>query len=289
MKLIFRTLQEGADEYLDESRINTELTGALVRFRAKNSLLPESAQTGRVVAVLAPSGGSGASTLAVNIGISLAQQYKECGLIDLRLSAGDLASMLNLKPIHTLVDLCDNLERLDQRMFDQFFVRHGSGVSLLAAPHEFSHIKRITDKGVRRTLSMARVRFPYVVVDLDNAFSNEQIEALWLSDVIMLVLRLDYTAVRNTRRVLENLKQLGIGHDRVRIVANGYWQSKQLKVVQAEEALGMKIVHLIPQDPASVNQAVNKGIPALLSQPSAKFSKSVRKLIASLNGHCPRK
>ena len=57
---------------------------------------------------------------------------------------------------------------------------------------------------------MARVRFPYVVADLDNAFGAEQVEALWQSDVILLVLRLDYTSVRNTRRVLDNLAELGV-------------------------------------------------------------------------------
>ena len=51
-----------------------------------------------MIAVLAPSGGSGSSTVAANLGIVLAEKHRECGLVDLRLSAGDLASMLDLRP-----------------------------------------------------------------------------------------------------------------------------------------------------------------------------------------------
>jgi pilus assembly protein CpaE len=284
-QLILKTLQEGADEFLDEEQLEAELAGSLVRFKSKGALRQIPEQTGRVISVLAPSGGSGASTVAVNVSIALAEKHRGCALIDLKLAAGDLASMLNLKPAYTLADLCDHLERLDQSMFDQFFVRHKAGVSLLAAPHEFSDISRVTSKGIRRTFSLARVRFPYIVADLQNVIDSEQVEALWQSDVILFVLRLDYTAVRNARRALDNLEHLGIGLERVQIAVNGYWQRKQLTVGQAEQALGMKVSHFVPYDPAAVNQAINQGVPVVLHRPSAKISHNLRNLSASLNGH----
>jgi len=286
-QLILKTLHEGADEFLDETQVEAELAGSLVRFKAKGALALGPEQTGRVISVLAPSGGSGASTLAVNVSIGLAERHQGCALIDLKLPSGDLASMLSLKPSYTLADLCDNLPRLDPSMFDQFFVQHKSGVSLLAAPREYADIPRITSKGIRRAFSLARVRYPYIVADLANAFGSEQVEALWQSDVILLVLRLDYTAVRNVRRALDNFRHLGIGLDRVQLVVNGYWQRKQLSAGQAEEALGMKILHYLPYDPASINQAINNGTPVVLHRPSAKISRDLRKLSASLNGYLP--
>ncbi len=286
-RMILRTLHEGADEFLDESALDTELASALARFKSRESLPAERQQAGKVVAVLGPSGGSGSSTLAANLSVALAQQYGECGLIDLRLAAGDLASMLDLNPAHSMADLCAHLARLDQSMFEQFFARHRSGVCLLAAPIGFADVQRVTSRGVRRTLAMSRVRFPFVVLDLDNAFDVEQVEALWQADTVLLVLRLDYISVRNARRVLDNLVRLGIGLEAVRLVVNGYRQRKQLSVAQAEEALGMKIAHYVPHDPATVNQAINKGVPVLLYYPSAKVSKSIRALTAAFNGRAP--
>jgi pilus assembly protein CpaE len=278
-------LHTGAAEYLDEAILEAELSGALARFKARAAVISSQQTAGWVISVLAASGGSGSSTIAANISATFAQQLGQCGLVDLRLSAGDLTSMLDLQPTHTIADLCDHLSRLDQSMFDQFFVRHASGVALLAAPSRFADIPRVTAKGVRQTLAMARVRFPYVVVDLNDAFGSEQVEALWQSDVIVLMLRLDYTSVRNTRRALENLGHLGIDMGRVKVVVNGYGERKQLTVAQAEEALRVKIAHLVPSDPASINQAINRGVPAVLCCPSGKASKSLRRLAADLNGH----
>lgn len=283
-KLILRALHEGADEYLDEAALDTELAAALIRLKARESSPPESEAAGLVVAVLGPSGGSGSSTVAANLSAGLARGSGSCGLVDLRLAAGDLASMLDLKPSHTIVDLCDRLSRVDQSMFEQFLARHRSGIHLLAAPREFAQIQKVTAKGIRRALTMARVRFPYVVVEVENAFDNEQLEALWQADVILLVLRLDYPAVRNARRVLDNLIDVGIGVEQVRLVVNGYRQRRQLRVTQAEDALDMKIMHYIPNDPARVNRAINNGIPVVLQRPSARVSRSIMDLAASING-----
>ena len=283
-KLVLTTLHGGADEYLDEAMLESEVAAALVRLRAKQTSTPELDEAGTVIGVLGASGGSGSSTVAVNLSAALADRAGTCGLIDLRLSAGDLAPMLDLQPPHTIVDLCDRLSRVDQSMFEQFLTRHPSGVHLLAAPREFMHIEKITDKGVRRALAMARVRFPYVVVEVDNAFGPEQVEALWQADVIVMVLRLDYTSVRNTRRAMDNLVELGIGLDQVRLVANGYRQRRQLRINQAEEALGQKIMHYIPNDPGRVNRAINKGMPVVLHRPSAKVSRSIMDLATSVNG-----
>jgi pilus assembly protein CpaE len=222
--------------------------------------------------------------VAANLATVLAGKADQCGLIDLRLSAGDLASMLDLRPTHNIADLCDHLGRLDQCLFEQFFVLHPSGVSLLAAPMEFDDVHRVTARGVRRALALARVRYPYIVMDLDQDFAEPQVEALWQSDVIVLVMRLDYTSVRNTRRVLDNFLKLGLGVDRVRVVVNNYGQRRQLGVAQAEAALGMKIAHYIPNDPAVVNQAVNKGVPLVLQFPRAKVSRRIQELAASVNG-----
>ena len=97
-------------------------------------------------------------------------------------------------------------------------------------------------------------------------------------------MRLDYTSIRNTRRAMQNCAEMGLGVERVRLVVNGYGQRRQLTAGQVEDALGMKILHYIPNDPASVNQAINKGVPVVLHRPSAKVSKEILRVAASVNG-----
>ncbi len=205
-KLVLRALRGAVDDYLDQHDLEPELIAALERWRASKAMQEDA---GRVIAVLAPSGGSGSSTLAVNIATVLAKQHKSAALFDMKLQTGDLAALMDLKPTYTLADLCQNVARLDRTLFERSLVRHASGVSLLAPPRHFDDIARITPDGVHQALNLAKALFPYVVIDLDHSFRPEQIEVLNQAEVILLVLRLDFSSLRNTRRTLEYLERHG--------------------------------------------------------------------------------
>ena len=107
--------------------------------------------------------------------------------------------------------------------------------------------------------------------------------------MILLVLRLDFTCLRNTRHALEYLKELGVDPERVRLVANRHGQPKEVPAATAEEALGVKIFHLVPEDAKSVNRANNNGVPLVLENPRAKVSRSLTALAHSINGHHHKK
>jgi pilus assembly protein CpaE len=281
-RLVLRALRAGAGDYLDEAELGTELQAALARLQTD---VPIQTEPARTIAVLAPSGGSGSSTLAVNVATVLAREHKRTLLFDLKLEAGDLASLLNLKPTHTLADLCQNVTRLDRTMFERALVHHSSGVSLLAPPHMLADIRLVTAEGIRQALTLARGLFPYVVVDLDHSFREEQTQVLRLANVILLVMRLDFTSLQNTQRTLDYLtNHLGVGADRVRVVINRYGQPREVPALKAEQALGVKIFHYVPEDPKTVNRANNNGVPAVLEYPRARISKSVAKLAISVNG-----
>lgn len=285
-KFILTSLHEGADEYLDESQLEEELAEALIRLKTRQVQEEEDLSgSGHIISVLGPSGGCGASVLAVNLATALAVHHGSSGLVDLRLGAGDLAPLMDLKPARSLADLCANLGRVDRELFDQFFIRHASHVHLLAAPIATGDCQSVSAKAVRQVLAMARRRFAYCVTDLDRTFAEEQVEALRQSETVLLVLRLDYTAVRNARRALERMEEFGIAANRVCPVVNRYGERKQLSVGQAEDALELKIEHFIPDDPAQINGAINSGKPFVLERPSAKVSQKVAALAASVNGH----
>lgn len=287
-KLILSALHNGADEYLDISSLEEDLAAALARMKAREmSAQVERRAAGRIIAVLGPSGGSGTSTLSTNIAVSYAMRHGSSGLVDLKLGAGDLSALLDVRPQHSIADLCRNLERLDRSMFEQFFSAHDSGTHLLAAPYDPNEVFAVDAKGVRQMLAMSRARFPYVLLDVGSDLGDVQIEALWQSDILLIVLRLDYISLRNARRTMDRLIALGLGTERVQFVANGCGVPKQLSIAQAEQALEMKIKYFIPNDPRRVNGAVNSGVPVVMQHPGAKVSKSLAKLADGLNGHCP--
>jgi pilus assembly protein CpaE len=281
-KLVVQALRGGADDYVDEEDIEADLVVALGRL--KREMAVKSGEEGRVIAVLAPSGGSGSSTLAANIATALAREHKSTVLMDLKLESGDLSALLDLKPTHTIADLCQNVARLDRVMFERSLTRHSSGVHLLASPLQFNDVQFVSAEGVRKALGMAKLMFPYIVVDLDHSYHAEQVEALRQAHQILIVLRLDFAALRNARRTLDYLEKLNISRDRIQVVINRYGQPKEVPFAKAEEALGLKISHYIPDDPRTVNRANNDGVPIVIESPSSKISKSLIKLASSVNG-----
>jgi pilus assembly protein CpaE len=281
-QLILRSLRAGATDFVDEAEVATDLVAALGRLQAEQGPAGEMART---IGVLAPSGGSGSSTLAANVATVLAREHHKALLLDMKLQTGDLAALLDVKPTHTLADLCRNAELMDRTMFERSLVRHDSGVHLLAPPRSFADVGHVTAEAMTRVLLLGRSLFPYVVADLDHSYREEQVVVLRQADVVLLVVRLDFNCLRHAQRTLDYLTGgLGMARDRVQLVVNRYGQAREVPAASAEQALGVKIHHYVPDDPKTVNGANNNGVPMVLESPSAKVSRSVAKLAQSVNG-----
>ena len=274
-KLILRALHGGADHYLDEADLEGGLESVLARLQIKQEA---NAPPGRLLALLAASGGSGSSTLAVNMAVVLAKEQQKCALLDLKPGIGDLAALLDLKPQFNLADLCLNVARLDRAMFEKMLAKHSSGVQLLASPQVFGKARVVTSQGVTQALAMMRKLFPCVVADLEDCFHDEQVVTLRQATGIYLIFRPDFTSLRNARRILEHLTDLEIARTRVRLVVNRFGLPYQLPLAEAEQALGEKLAHFIPDDPKTFNRANNAGIPVVLNNPTAKVSRSIVEL-----------
>ena len=284
-RLVLRAVRAGAADFVDERDLEAELALALGRvlLRPGRPTVPA-----RTISVLAPSGGSGATTIAVNLATVLAAEHRSALLIDLNLHTGDSSALLDLRPDHTIAELCQNAARLDRTMFDRSLARHPSGVHLLSPPQLHADTQYITPDGVRQVVGLARGAFPYVVIDLDHTFAPEQVEAVRQTDLFVLVLRLDFTCLRTARGALDHLDQLGVARDAVRVVVNRYGRANEIPAGKAEEALGVKIAHYVPEDAKSVNRANNNGVPVVRESPSARVSRSLAQLAASVNGRAPR-
>jgi pilus assembly protein CpaE len=191
--------------------------------------------------------------VAVNLATVLARDHQPCALLDLKPGRGDLAALLDLKPAFHLADLCVNVCRLDQAMLEKALARHDSGVQLLASPQVFGDTRLVSVAGVSQVLTLARRLFKHAVVDLEDCFHEEQLLALRQASAVLLVFRLDFTSLRNVRRIVDHPEGEGVPQELVRFVVNRYGQPNELRVAEAEEALNGKISCFIPDDARTVN------------------------------------
>jgi len=276
-QLILRTLPF-TKHYLDENQLDRTLAGALEEL---NSEIVGS--RGRLIAVFAPSGGSGASIVAANLAVSLTQEPRTVALVDLNLGTGIQDALLDVKPVHNLATLCNLAANISPETVLQTLIAHPSGVKLLAAPG-FNDYDLVHASGVQTVLEMLLKSFDFVVVDMDRTYGEDQLAAFRLAETILLVLRLDFTSLRNCRQALKHLEMFGVELRKVRILVNREGQPKEVRREQAESALGQTACLAVPDDPARVMRSVNFGIPVVLDAPRTPVAQSFKTLAHLLNG-----
>ncbi len=89
----------------------------------------------RVIAVAGAAGGVGCTSLAVNIGCNLASKPENSvALVDLDLAVGDADVFLDTIPDYSLVDVTQNVSRLDFQLLRRSLTKHSSGLYLLPRP-----------------------------------------------------------------------------------------------------------------------------------------------------------
>jgi pilus assembly protein CpaE len=275
-RFILRVVHAGPADYLDiDGDLDAELRRAISRLQPADRSPPVA---GKLVSVLSHCGGSGCSLVAVNLAVTLAERHTECLLCDFNVRRGDLATFLNLKPTFTVNDVSVNRSRLQRDVFKQALTPHSSGVHLLAAPLAFADVRPIPADTMSEIVSLARRTFSYTVAELEDFFHPEQFEVLRQSDVVLFVMRLDYTALRNAVRTFEYLEREGIDVSVFRLVANQYGRPRELTPSQAREALGRPVDHLIPYDPKVAIEAMNRGCPIVQAAPRSTITRALRAL-----------
>jgi pilus assembly protein CpaE len=273
---ILRVVHTGPTDYLDENGDLGEQVGSLL-----NRLLAldrAEGDRGVVLSVVSPCGGSGCTTLAANLAVALAEQHDCCALCDFDLRTGDIVSMFNLKPSHSIIEVCSNLRALDDELFDRALLKHDSGVHVLAAPQRYSEVQQVTPEAAQEVVRIASQAYPYVVADLEDFFHREQYQVLLGSDRVLIAFRLEFTALRNIRRTLEYLLENGVDRRKIDLVVNQFGRPREISLQQAEKALGRKVNFLIPDDPKVVIPAADRGVPAVLDVRRSRFARAVRQM-----------
>jgi pilus assembly protein CpaE len=279
-QVILQTLHEGAYKYIDIERVD-DLPAALRRVRAEPAL---PTQQGKVISVLGASGGCGVSTIAVNIATSYCRGQQRAVLMDLNLENGELAALLRVQPSYSIADFCQNVARMDGAMFERCLVSDKHGLALLSPPQRYQDINKVTVRGVRKAISMARHQFSYVVIDVGRAHRAEHTQALFQSEVVVLVARLDIPSVRQAGRVLAYCDDLGIARERIQLVLNRLSSKTELRERDVAATLKMPVALSIPEEAKNLGRALQHGVPLVVDRPRSAMARGLNQLAVSLNG-----
>ena len=295
-QMILQALRAGAHEFLTAPVVLEDMLQALRRLQQKHNPRGEGGASNgvakansQVVAVLGSRGGVGSTSLAVNLGCSLAaDKANNVALLDLDLALGDADVALDLMPVYTLADVAMNIVRLDMTFLKRSLVQHSAtGLSLLPHPVQLQDIELIKEEHLQRVIGLLRASYTHLVLDLSKGFSTLDITSIRMADVVLLVAQLELSSLRNVVRMLARLGIEDGMVEKTRVIVNRVgcdFFDGAISLKKAEETIGVPIYWQVPNEPKSMMASRNAGIPLVQHAPRSKIHQSIQGLAEVLSG-----
>ena len=236
----------------------------------------QQATRGKIVLVYSPKGGTGCTTIAVNLAIALNNEDTRSVLIDGNLQFGDIAIFVNEQGKNTIVDIAPRVDDLDGEIVDDILIKHeASGIRILAAPQRPEMAEKVSPDQFVKVLQFMQKIYSYVVIDTSSILTEVILSAIDMSDVVVLITTQEIPAIKNSRLILDLLTTMGIGKERIVFAMNRYDRRFAITPERVGENLKHEIAVAIPLDEKTAINAVNRGVPFMLDNKSQPIGKGI--------------
>ncbi|PIE81976.1 MAG: histidine kinase [Chloroflexi bacterium] len=296
-----RAMLAGARDFLTKPFGGDELVAAVRRVYAKRPVTrPVASQAqaaqvvssagveaktreGFVLSVFSPKGGSGCTTIAINLAVALAQQQRHTLIVDGSLQFGDVAVMINMKPVTSIVDLSGKDSDIDPELVDSVVKIHNSGLHVLMAPPRPEMADEVTGPVLKGLLATLRTLYDYVIIDTTSSLNDIALTLLDESDRILLVTQQNLPSLKNVSRFFDLAQILEYQSQKVWLVVNQATNKQGISVKDVGETLKRPIFMAIPEDSLTVGLAIDQGVPLVLGNSRKKpVSLAMNKLAAAV-------
>ena len=289
--LLLEAMRAGMKEFLPQPIQPDEIKAALERFQTRNSetVFEGKKQTGKVIALFGGKGGTGTTSVAVNLAASLHSDKRKppVVLVDVNQHGGDIPLYLDLPTTHSSRDIAADLTRVDLAFLASVLTKHESGVHVLPSGYDDLSAGRLNPDCIEPTIKLLQSMFEFVVIDCGHVLDLTTKKALELSSSIIVVSSLMVPVVHRTKRILELLRGSGVPQDKIDLVITRYLPHEKDVLNETNDILKQKASWLIPNDYASSSSAINSGKPVVMIAPRSALTKMYQKFAASFLGDAP--
>jgi pilus assembly protein CpaE len=294
-----KAMLAGARDFLSKPPTIDELTSAIRRAGVmahdeKNKLAqtfavgstgstsaaPAPAQTfGKVVVVYSPKGGTGTTTIATNLAISLQGDESKVMLIDASLQFGDITVFLNEQAKNTILDLTPRVDELDPDFVEEVALKHATtGLRVLAAPPRPEMADQVTSEQFNKLLNYLRHIYSFIIVDTASYLTETVQAALDIADVIVLITTQDIPSIKNANAFLTLADTSGIKRNRILFIMNRFDKRIAISPERVGESLRQEVVISIPFEDRIIPGSINRGIPFVIDNKTHPVSKAIFQL-----------
>jgi pilus assembly protein CpaE len=299
--IVLNAMRSGASDFLthdvplEELRVSTYRAGEIALAEKKKrgagpdaerkppSVDKDGVHKGKVIAVYGPKGGSGTTTLAINLAIALQNSETTVGLVDADMQYGDVGLLLNEMTTLSILDLVTRIYELDTHVIEDVMVLHkSSGMHFLTAPPRPELAEKVEGEHFTIILGLMRQIFDYIVINTNVFISEPCLASLEEADQVVLIATQDIASIRNIHAFLNIWSNLGKTKDRLTLVLNRYIKKRNITPEKIGERLGMPVAVTISEDDI-VFRSLNLGIPFMLTDKDTPTAQAVQELANKLH------
>ncbi len=303
---LHQLLKLGADDFVPYPLPENALHEAIERLQqapapevfadqhaASPTFKPKGDRDGIILPVHGLAGGTGATTLAVNLAWELATIQKDnpprvC-LLDFDFQCGSISTYLDLPRREAVYEMLSDTASIDNVSFLQALLTFNEKLHVMTAPSEMLPLDIVGSEDINRVLNVARANFDFVVVDMPTTVVQWTEAVLNQAQVYFATMELDMRSAQNALRMIRALKSEELPYEKLRYVLNRAPKFTDLsgksRVKRLAESLDITIELQLPDGAKQVTQSNDHGLPLAETAAKNPLRREIAKLAKSIYEH----
>ena len=239
----------------------------------------------RVITVLGATEGSGNTSIALNLAAELGRlSGAPCLLSEGAVGFGRLANYLNIKPQETLVDLINDIDRVDIERVRRAITIIDDSLHVLTGSYSNIAPTALNTEHVLRLLSFGKQLGDTIVIDGRYSFEELDFEFMAHSQQLVLVVQPNLPSLYGLKRVMDLLAQRESLAQQYVVVNRYSPSSKEFSIRTLERALDIPKMFPVANDWSSFQAAENAGQTLRAAAPGSPALSDITTLARAILG-----
>ncbi len=223
---------------------------------------PDQEPIGHAYAFVGAKGGVGSSTVCHNVAWAISEQLEaDVVIADLDLPFGTAGLDFNQDPVQGIADALMSPERVDEVLLDRLLTKCSEHLHLFAAPAALDRDYEIPTEAYDWVIEVLRQNVPYLAMDMPHVWNEWSRQLLLQADEIVITATPDLASLRNTKNLVDLLKEHRSNDYPPRLVLNQVGMPKRPEIPAKEfaDAVGLPVEMVIDFDAETFGTAANNG------------------------------
>jgi MinD-like ATPase involved in chromosome partitioning or flagellar assembly len=189
------------------------------RLRYTEKLRP----TGRMIGFFSAKGGTGVSTLCLNLAYTLSQQVapKTVLVADMVLPLGSISIMTDVKQGGSIASLTAENRPFSSEVLSEYIYRSDRwNFSILGGSRNPHEAQQVNPEKIESLFEALKATYDYVIVDFGRTLSRISLPVLRSCGSVVIVVSLDFVTAQLTQTAMNYLAEVGIKKSQIFLILN---------------------------------------------------------------------